>query len=89
MQSATDRYAKAQQLFEEQEAKVAAIEESLMTARRELEEAGVKRSGDLQELEEVKQAAGAEPVVEAERASRAAWRQLWRPGISWVQMRRP
>ena len=44
-----------------------AIEESLKAARRELEEAEVKRSAALQELEEVKQAAGAEPVVETEK----------------------
>ena len=46
---------------------MAAIEETLKAARRELEEAGDKRRGALQELEEVKQAAGAEPVVEAEK----------------------
>ncbi len=68
MQAATDRCAKAEQLYEEQEAKVAAICESLKAARKDLDEAGEKRSAALLELEEVKQAAGAEPVVNAERS---------------------
>ena len=89
LQAATHRYAKAQQLFEEQEVKVAAVEESLMTARRELEEAGDKRRGALQELEEVKQQRERNLLWKPKRASRAAWRQLWLPGISGVQMRRP
>ena len=67
LQAATDRCAKAQQLCEEHEAKVASICESLKAARRELEAAGEKRSAAMLELEEVKQAAGAEPVVEAEK----------------------
>ncbi len=45
---------------------MAAVCESLKLARRELEEAGDKRLAAVQELEKVKQAAGAEPAVEAE-----------------------
>ena len=68
LQAATDRCAKAEQLYQEQEAKVAAICESLKAARKDLDEAGEKKSAALLELEEVKQAAGAEPVVNAERS---------------------
>ena len=41
LQAAADRHTKAQLFFEEQEAKVIAIEESLKAARRELEDAEV------------------------------------------------
>jgi hypothetical protein len=46
---------------------VIAIEESLKGARRELEEAEMKRRAALQVLEEVEQASGAESVVEADK----------------------
>jgi hypothetical protein len=67
LQAATDRFAKAQQVVEEQKLKVASVCEALKAARKELEEAEEKRKGALQEFEEVKKAAGAEPVVEAEK----------------------
>ena len=67
LQAATDRATKAQQLCEESEAKVAAVCEELKLARQENEAAQEKKRAALQELEEVKKAAGAEPVVVAEK----------------------
>jgi hypothetical protein len=67
LQAATDRFAKAQQVVEEQKLKVASVCEALKAAKKELEEAEEKRKVALQELEEVKKAAGAAPVVEAEK----------------------
>ncbi len=67
LQAATDRVARTQQLCDETEAKVAAACDALKAARKENEEAQEKKLAALQELEEVKKAAGAEPVVVAEK----------------------
>ena len=74
LQAATDRATKAQQLCEESEAKVAAVCEELKLARQEHEAAQERKRAALQELEEVKKVAGAEPVGEAEKGLAAGMR---------------
>ena len=67
LQAATDRFAKAKQLFDEGEAKAAAAEEAAKVARQELSFLGDKLHAAYQELDEVKKAAAAEPVGLAEK----------------------
>ena len=67
LQAATDRVAMSGQAVKDGEAEVAAIEAALLEARQKLEEGHEKHRVALQELEAVKQVAGAEPVGEAEK----------------------
>ena len=67
LQAATDRVAKTHQSCEESEEKVKAACEVLKAARKEHDENLEKNRAARQELEEVKKAAGAGPVAEAEK----------------------
>ena len=67
LQAATDRVATTGQAVKDSEAEVGAIEAALQAARQKLEEHNEKHRAALQELEAVKQVAGAEPVGEAEK----------------------
>ena len=67
LQAATDRVATTGQAVKEGEAEIGAIEAALQEARQRLEEHREKHRAALQELEAVKQVAGAEPVGEAEK----------------------
>ena len=67
LQAVTHRFAKAQQLLEESEAKVEAACEALKQAKKDHEEAAEKQLAAFQELVEVKRVAGAEPVGAAEK----------------------
>jgi hypothetical protein len=74
LQAATDRVAKSGLAVKDCEAEVAAICETLKDARKKLEENQEKHLVALQEMEAVKQAAGAEPVGEAEKGLAAGMR---------------
>ena len=67
LQAATDRVATTGQAVKDSEAEVGAIVAALQAAREKLEEHNEKHRAALQELEAVKQVAGAEPVGEAEK----------------------
>ena len=67
LQAATDRVAMTGQAVKDGEAEIGAIEAALQEARQKLEENHEKHRAALQELEAVKQVAGAEPVGEAEK----------------------
>jgi hypothetical protein len=67
LQAATDRVAMTGQAVKDGEAEIGAIEAALQEARQKLEEHHEKHRAALQELEAVKQVAGAEPVGEAEK----------------------
>jgi hypothetical protein len=75
LQAATDRVAKSGLAVKDSEAEVAAICESLKAARKKLEDNQEKHQVALQEMEAVKQAAGAEPVEEAVKGLAAGMRQ--------------
>jgi hypothetical protein len=74
LQAATDRVAKSGLAVKDSEAEVAAICETLKVARKKLEENQEKHQVALLEMEAVKQAAGAEPVGEAEKGLAAGMR---------------
>ena len=74
LQAATDRVATAGLAVKDSEAEVAAICEKLKVMRKKLEDNQEKHQVALQELEAVKQAAGAEPVGEAEKGLAAGMR---------------
>ena len=74
LQAATDRVAKTGLAVKDSEAEVAAICETLKVARKKLEENQEKHQVALLEMEAVKQAAGAEPVGEAEKGLAAGMR---------------
>ena len=74
LQAATDRVATAGLAVKDSEAEVAAICEKLKAMRKKLEDNQEKHQVALQELEAVKQAAGAEPVGEAEKGLAAGMR---------------
>ena len=67
LQAATDRVATTGQAVKDSEAEVGAIEAALQAAQQKLEEHSDKHRAALQELEAVKQVAGAEPVGAAEK----------------------
>jgi hypothetical protein len=67
LQAATDRVATTGQAVKDSETEVGVIEAALQAARQKLEEHSDKHRAALQELEAVKQVAGAEPVGEAEK----------------------
>ena len=67
LQAATDRVAMTGQAVKDGEVECGAIEAALQEARQKLEEHREKHRAALQELEAVKQVAGAEPVGEAEK----------------------
>ena len=67
LQAATDRVATTGQAVKEGEAEIGAIEAAFQEARQRLEEHREKHRAALQELEAVKQVAGAEPMGEAEK----------------------
>ena len=67
LQAAPARVTKTGQEVEDSEAKIAAIEKTLAEAVQERVERNERHQAALQELEAVKQAAGAEPVDEAEK----------------------
>ena len=75
LQAATDRVAKSGLAVKESETEVAAICETLKTARKKLEDNQEKHLVALQEMEAVKQAAGAEPVEQAVKGIAAGMRQ--------------
>ena len=75
LQAATDRVAKSGLAVKDSEAEVAAICETLKAARKKLEDNQEKHQVALQEMEAVKQAAGAEPVEEAVKGLAAGMRQ--------------
>ena len=75
LQAATDRVAKSDLAVKDSEAEVAAICEALKVARKKLEDNQEKHQVALQEMEAVKQAAGAEPVVQAVRGLAAGMRR--------------
>ena len=74
LQAATDRVATAGLAVKDSEAEVAAICEKLKVMRKKLEDNQEKHQVALQELEAAKQAAGAEPVEEAEKGLAAGMR---------------
>ena len=74
LQAATDRVAKSGLAVKDSEAEVAAICETLKAARKKLEENQERHQVALLEMEAVKQAAGAEPVGEAEKRLAAGMR---------------
>ena len=74
LQAATDRVAKSGLAVKDSEAEVAAICETLKVARKKLDENQEKHQVALLEMEAVKQAAGAEPVGEAEKCLAAGMR---------------
>ena len=67
LQAATARVTKTGQEVQDSDAKVAAIEKTLAEAVQERAERNERHQAALQELEAVKQAAGAEPVDDAEK----------------------
>jgi hypothetical protein len=75
LQAATDRVAKSGLAVKDSETEVAAICLSLKAARKKLEDNQEKHQVALQELEVVKQVAGAEPVVQAVRGLAAGMRR--------------
>jgi hypothetical protein len=75
LQAATDRVAKSGLAVKDSETEVAAICEALKEARKKLEENQEKHLVALQEMEAVKQAAGAEPIEEAVKGLAASVRQ--------------
>ena len=75
LQAATDRVATSGLAVKDSEAEVAAICEALKGARKKLEDHQEKHQVALQEMEAVKQAAGAEPVEEAVKILAAGMRQ--------------
>jgi hypothetical protein len=75
LQAATDRVAKSGLAVKDSEAEVAAICETLKAARKKLEDNQEKHQVALQEMEAVKQAAGAEPVEQAVKGIAAGMRQ--------------
>jgi hypothetical protein len=75
LQAATDRVAKSGLAVKDSEAEVAAICETLKAARKKLEDNQEKHQVALQEMEAVKQVAGAEPVEQAVRGIAAGMRQ--------------
>ncbi len=74
LQAATDRVAKSGLVVKDSETEVAAICETLKVARKKLEDNQEKHLVALQGMEAVKQAAGAEPVGEAEKGLAASMR---------------
>ncbi len=74
LQAATDRVAKSGLAVKDSETEVAAICEALKVARKKLEDNQEKHLVALQEMEAVKQVAGAEPVGEAEKGLAASMR---------------
>ena len=74
LQAATDRVAKSGLAVKDSETEVAAICEALKEARKKLEVNQEKHLEALQEMEAVKQAAGAVPVGEAEKGFAASMR---------------
>jgi hypothetical protein len=74
LQAATDRVAKSGLAVKDSEAEVAAICDTLKAARKKLEDNQEKHQAALQEMEAVKQAAGAEPVEEAVKGLAASMR---------------
>ena len=75
LQAATDRVAKSGLAVKDSEAEVAAICDTLKAARKKLEDNQEKHKVALQEMEAVKQAAGAEPVEQAVRGIAAGMRR--------------
>jgi hypothetical protein len=75
LQAATDRVAKSGLAVKDSEAEVAVICETLKAARKKLEDNQEKHQVALQEMEAVKQAAGAEPVEQAVKGIAAGMRQ--------------
>ena len=75
LQAATDRVAKSGLAVKDSETEVAAICEALKEARKKLEDNQEKHQVALQEMEAVKQAAGAEPVVQAVKGLAAGMRK--------------
>jgi hypothetical protein len=75
LQAATDRVAKSGLAVKDSETEVAAICEALKEARKKLEDNQEKHLVALQEMEAVKQAAGAEPIEEAVKGLAASVRQ--------------
>ena len=74
LQAATDRVAKSGLAVKDSEAEVAAICDTLKAARKKLEDNQEKHQAALQEMEAVKQAAGAKPVEEAVKGLAASMR---------------
>ena len=75
LQAATDRVAKSGLAVKASEAEFATMCVALEAARKQLEDSKEKHLVALQELEAVKQAAGAEPVEEAVKSMAAGMRQ--------------
>jgi hypothetical protein len=75
LQAATDLVAKSGHAVKASEAEVAAICEALKVARKQLEDNQEKHLVALQEMEAVKQLAGAEPIEEAVKGLAAGMRQ--------------
>ena len=75
LQAATDRVAKSGLAVKASETEVATICEALKAARKQLEDNQEKHLVALQEMEAVKQAAGAEPIEEAVKGLAAGMRQ--------------